>query len=384
MFLYNRHLADIVIIVSSLAAAFLLTRWTWNIWAAGNARRQRIVAGGSTVISFLMFAGMAFTFYRVAGLVSVWWATWFKSAGIILCVWVIGLVPVVWFWIALPRKAAFDPDRRRFLTAARVTTIAAPVVLTGFGFIRRNDLRLEEVEIPVRGLPEDLNGLRIVQLTDIHMSPFLSESDLARAVDMANETKAHIALVTGDLISERGDPLDICLKQLARLKSEAGTLGCLGNHEIYAGSSNYTTTQGARAGMDFLRNRSRILKFGSAQLNIGGVDYQRFGLPYLVGTEKLVEPGMPNILLSHNPDVFPLAAKQGWNLTLGGHTHGGQVNFEILSANLNIMRFYTPYVYGKYSQDGSSIFVSRGIGTVGIPARIGAPPEVALIRLRTA
>ena len=91
-----------------------------------------------------------------------------------------------------------------------------------------------------------------------------------------------------------------------------------------------------------------------------------------------------NLLLSHNPDVFPVAAKQGWDLTLAGHTHGGQVTVEILDRSLNVARFFTPFVYGLYHSGRSSIYVTRGIGTIALPTRIGAPPETALLRLRKA
>ena len=87
------------------------------------------------------------------------------------------------------------------------------------------------------------------------------------------------------------------------------------------------------------------------------------------------------MLLSHNPDVFPVAARKGFPLTISGHTHGGQVRIEILGQDLNVARFFTPYVDGLYRRGDSSIFVSRGIGTIGLPARLGAPPEVALITL---
>jgi predicted MPP superfamily phosphohydrolase len=90
---------------------------------------------------------------------------------------------------------------------------------------------------------------------------------------------------------------------------------------------------------------------------------------------------MTNILLSHNPDVFPVAADLGFQATLSGHTHGGQITVEILNRNLSVARFYTPYVYGLYRRSRSTIYVTRGIGTVGLPARLGARPEVALIRL---
>jgi hypothetical protein len=220
-----------------------------------------------------------------------------------------------------------------------------------------------------------------VQISDIHLSAFVSQGLVERAVGMANEAKGHLALVTGDLISLTGDPLDSCINILSGLRSDAGTYGCLGNHEIYAKAEAYTTREAAKHGMRFLRKEAELLKFGQATLNLAGVDYQQRSKPYLVGVEKLVKPDTINILLSHNPDVFPVAASQGFDLTFAGHTHGGQVNFEILHQNVNIARFFTPYIYGRYERAGKSLFVTRGIGTVGAPARLGAPPEVALIRL---
>ena len=95
-------------------------------------------------------------------------------------------------------------------------------------------------------------------------------------------------------------------------------------------------------------------------------------------------PGAVNVLLSHNPDVFPVAAHQGYNLLLAGHTHGGQVSVEILDQDINPARFFTPFVYGLYRSGGAAAYVTRGIGTIGIPARIGAPPEISLLRLRKA
>jgi predicted MPP superfamily phosphohydrolase len=118
-------------------------------------------------------------------------------------------------------------------------------------------------------------------------------------------------------------------------------------------------------------------------LNVAGVDYQpqRLRRQYLDGAERLIAPGAVNVLLSHNPDVFPVAAEQGFDLTIAGHTHGGQINVEILHQSLNIARFVTPFVYGRYRAGRSSLYVSRGIGTIGLPIRIGAPPEITLLRL---
>jgi len=275
--------------------------------------------------------------------------------------------------------------RRNFLRVARGLLFAAPAAVVGYGmFIQRLRMNLREQEISIAGLPADLDGLKIVQLTDIHMGPFLSVVELERAVEIANETRPHIALVTGDLTSFKGDPLDDCLDRLKRLRADAGVFGCLGNHEIYTGSEDYVTFQGALFGMRMLRQNHQVLRFGAARLNLAGVDYQRKTEAYLQGADKLIVPGAFNVLLSHNPDVFPVAAQQGFQFTIAGHTHGGQVRVEILRQDLNIARFFTPYVDGLYRRDNAAIFVSRGIGTIGIPARLGSPPEVALLRLRRA
>ncbi len=278
----------------------------------------------------------------------------------------------------------FDPGRRKLVNATGSTLAAVPFAMAGFGcLVQRTNFQVREVDMPIPGLPRDLEGLRVLQLTDIHLGPFLAERDLARVIDESRNLRPHLAVITGDLISMRGDPLDACLRQIARLRPDAGIFGCMGNHEIYAGTQEYTAAQGARLGMNFLRQRARQLRFGAATLNLAGVDYQaqRFRSHYLEGAERLIAPGALNVLLSHSPDVFPVAVKQGFDLTIAGHTHGGQVNIEILHQNLNIARFFTPFVYGRYQLNRASIYVSRGIGTIGLPVRIGAPPEITLLRL---
>lgn len=276
------------------------------------------------------------------------------------------------------------PERRRFLTTASRALVAAPAIITGTGLTQRAAFQVNEVDVVIPSLPKDLNGLRIVQLTDIHLGTFLDRTELRRAVDMANELRAHVAVVTGDLISAYGDPLAEAVEEVARLKADAGIWGCHGNHEIHAHAEAAADTEGRRRDVRFLRQTSAALRFGDARLNLAGVDYQKIGFPYLRGMDKFIEQGSLNVLLSHNPDVFPVAALQGYGLTLSGHTHGGQVNFEILDQRVNVARFITPYTRGLYRAGNSAIFVSSGIGTIGVPVRFGAPAEVSLIRLRGA
>jgi predicted MPP superfamily phosphohydrolase len=314
---------------------------------------------------------------------------WIRAAGMLWAMALVGGVVIEratawllgWHTTRRPRgrSAAVDLDRRH---ALRLAAVSMPAAVLGYGAIlERRTFRLREVDIRIPGLAHDLDGLRLVQITDIHMSPFFSAQDLEYAIGIANETKAHVALMTGDLITQRGDPLEECIRLLQKVKADTGLLGCLGNHEISADCEDHATAYAARRGMRILRSCSEQLRFGNASINFAGVDYQRRGKPYLKGAGRLMQPGMLNVLLSHNPDVFPSAAAMGYDLTIAGHTHGGQVTVEILHQYLNIARFYTPYVYGHYERGGRSVYVSRGLGTVGVPVRVGAPPEVALIRL---
>jgi predicted MPP superfamily phosphohydrolase len=347
-------------------------------WLLDSYRQRTWIWLASIGSTALLVAGYLLEFQRVLRHFPVQWWTWLECASLVETVWLVGL----WLAIVVRRRTPqFSSGRRRLLQTAGAGLCIAPLAGTAFGIARRNQFRVSEVAVPINNLPKDLDGLRIVQITDIHLSPFLSEREFATAIDMANETRANIALVTGDLITRPGDPLDACLRQLARLRADAGVLGCLGNHEIYARAENYVTEQGRRIGIAFLRHETKQLRFGNTTLNFAGVDYQRMHSLYLSGAEQLVLPGAVNVLLSHNPDVFPVAAAQGYDLTIAGHTHGGQVDVEILHQHMNVARYFTPFVQGLYRRDRSSVYVSNGLGTIGVPVRLGAPPEVSVLRL---
>lgn len=368
-----------VILVQATGAGLLL-------WGPARVRLLHLrwaVMAGTVISAMVVMLGFLLRFARVSRYFPLWWVGWGRGlifAWAFLSVFLVAAI-LISRW-GLQARPGHSPARRAFLFTTRATLLCSPAIVTGYGvFIQRLDLSLREKDLVFPGLPKDLDGLRLVQLTDIHLSPFLSERELARAVDMANETRAHLALVTGDLITSGSDPLDICLRQLSRLRADAGVFGCMGNHEIYANAEEYVEQQGARMGHRYLRQRAESLKFGQTTLNLAGVDYQRMHKPYLVGAERMVAPDAFNVLLSHNPDVFPVAARQGYQLTIAGHTHGGQVRVEILYQDLNVARFFTPYVDGLYRQDKAAVFVSRGIGTIALPARIGSPPEVNLLRL---
>jgi hypothetical protein len=154
----------------------------------------------------------------------------------------------------------------------------------------------------------------------------------------------------------------------------------MGNHEYYADVQGVTEEKARALGMTFLRQESRRLRFGTSSINLSGVDFQS-SAPFLWHGENYISEGDFNLLLAHTPQVFPEASDHQFDLVLSGHTHGGQINLGFLGANLNICDLRTPYTKGLYTRGKSRIYVNSGLGTIGVPVRIGAPAEITLIRL---
>jgi predicted MPP superfamily phosphohydrolase len=307
-----------------------------------------------------------------------------------------------------------DPSRRTFFRTASVVAGAAPFLGVMYGYAaERLRYQVCRVEIPLTNLPPELDGMKIVQISDIHLSSYMTRDSVRRAVDMANDVGADLAVVTGDLITGVHDPIADCVEEIRHLQAPLGVYGCNGNHEIYARAEGLAERLFQQAGMKMLRRENTILQYRGAQLNLIGVDYQRERTPsgrkmqMLANVEPLVRRDMPNILLSHNPNSFNRAAELGVELSLAGHTHGGQVQVEILEVSLSPARFITDYIAGLYHRPllmpdqpkrlGETIklmqnapkglaalYVNRGIGTVGAPLRLGAPPEITHIVLRRA
>ncbi|HVZ18898.1 MAG TPA: metallophosphoesterase [Terriglobales bacterium] len=309
--------------------------------------------------------------------------------------------------VAIRRNAeAPDPERRNFFRATARLAAAVPIVAGIYGYAaERFNFQIRKVDIPVANLPEALDGFKIVQLSDIHIGDFMPREEVARAIDMANELGAHVAMVTGDFITGHNDPLAGCIEEIARLRVPLGIWGCNGNHEIYAEAEDEAQLLFARHGMKLLRDERTELKWHGAKLNLIGVDYQRDHMvsgpkpPMLAGVESLIRRDMPNVLLSHNPNSFYKAAELGIELSLAGHSHGGQVNVEILDRRVNPSRFITEFIAGLYrlpigsaasnaqgksARQHASLYVNRGLGTIGLPARLGVDPEISLLTLRQA
>src|ERR1019366_145988 len=305
----------------------------------------------------------------------------------------------------------FSPSRRTFFQYAACLAGSAPFLSATHGFAAgRLRYTIERVDVPVANLPPELDGLRIAQLSDIHIGDYMPPHEIARAVDMANDLQPDISFVTGDFVSSEGDPLDACITELSRLRAPLGVWGCNGNHEIYAGVEDDAERLFREKGMRLLRASNAVVEHNGARFNLLGVDYQRDHMtsgertgPMLQEIEPLIRRDMPNVLLSHNPNSFHRAAELGIELSLAGHTHGGQIKFEIVDHSVSPARLITPFVAGLYHLPMSShagtasgnglqkaglqkaaLYVNRGLGTLGFPVRIGVPPEITLLTLRRA
>ena len=293
-----------------------------------------------------------------------------------------------------PRRGPLlSPERRHFLTKTAVTLSATPFAACAYGLMyERTEIETTRQSIHLERLPKTFDGFRIAQLSDIHIGPFMPADEIRKCVAMVNRLKPDLVALTGDFVSWEGSPQRAVVEALSGLKAPFGIYGCLGNHERWAHVEDSITRLFAGKGAKILRLENATIESGGECLNLIGVDYQSrtpFGPPqdgivsqYLEGVEPLMLPDTVNILLSHNPNTFDRAAELGIDLSLAGHTHGGQVTLEYISPDLSPARLITAYVRGLFRKGDSQLYVNRGIGTIFSPVRFGSPPEITLFELK--
>jgi len=297
------------------------------------------------------------------------------------------------------RQALSSPSRRRFLERTAMVVGTVPFAAGAYGMIfERVDLETTWQQIRLARLPHAFDGFRIAQLSDIHIGPFMSEAEIRRVVEITNRLKADLIVLTGDYVTWDPSTQGAVVNVLAGLKAPYGVFGCLGNHELWTRTESSITRLFADTGIPILRQeRVSIAAAGPGNpaddrsLNLIGVDFQThtsiwrrergFVQQYLAGVYRLVRPDSVNILLSHNPNTFDRAADLGIDLSLAGHTHGGQVSLEFVHPGISPARLVSPYVRGWFQKGNAQLYVNRGIGTIGVPIRIDAPPEITVFDL---
>lgn len=266
---------------------------------------------------------------------------------------------------------------------------AAPAVVLGgsaasgayaFGY-EPSALTLERVRIPLERLPPELSGTTIALLTDLHVGPYTRPSFIAEAVALANSTKADLVLLGGDYVHRGARYFGPCAEVASGLKARLGVYAVTGNHDHWEGIDEAMDAFAA-SDITFLRNRAVPLESGGARLWLAGVDDLLVRKADPVAALAAVPRDEVTLLLSHNPDLVEvLEPGLPVDLMLSGHTHGGQVRIPILGPPVVPSRYGQRYAAGIARRGATTVYTSRGIGTISPPVRFNCPPEVTLIEL---
>src|SRR5688500_18001877 len=243
-----------------------------------------------------------------------------------------------------------------------------------------NSLSLERVEITLDRLPKKLDGLRIIHLSDTHHSPFTNLEHIQRAVKVANRLKPDVFMLTGDHVSHEKKYIAPVAKVLGELKAKFGTYACLGNHDHWT-SPDLVVKKFSEVGIRLLVNGGFRFEARGGSFWLCGVDDHMVGKTDLAAALRGSFPDEMKLLLAHNPIIFRHATRFGVDLTLSGHTHGGQVKVRDPEKRLLPRRRLRS---GLHSRRDSQIYITRGIGTVVLPIRYQCPPEISLLELRAA
>jgi predicted MPP superfamily phosphohydrolase len=253
----------------------------------------------------------------------------------------------------------------------------------GYGFANALDLpgvRWQRFDLP--NLPAAWDGLKILQISDVHAGPYMDTDRMARLRDMAHGLNPDLIVFTGDQMDRRNSDAQRFVEGFSGISAPMGVWGILGNHDHF---------------IDPKRSEWALEAAGIQPLVNSAVTFERSGASLaLVGIEDLLArdgrapnfsilakyPSSFRICLCHQPQGWHRAAAAGAHLTLSGHTHGGQI--ALTGRNLNVARFSTRYVAGPYRREEAYLYVSRGVGVGAVPVRVGAPPEIDLLTLRTA
>lgn len=279
--------------------------------------------------------------------------------------------------------AQVDEERRGFLARA----MAGTALVTGGGVAAYGRWRafaapeVTELVVKVPKLPKALEGLSIVQLTDIHVGPFIERRFMDELVRRANALRPDLVAITGDLVDGDVPTLGGAVAALGDLKARFGRFFVTGNHEYFSGEVAWTGFL-ETIGVQVLRNRHVSIGDAGGSLDLVGVDDwsggRRRGRPGYDLDQALAgrNPERAAVLLAHQPENFKVAAERGVDVQLSGHTHGGQ---------LFPMTFFIglrwEHAAGHYRHGGSHLYVSRGCGFWGPPMRVGSPPELVKLVL---
>ncbi|MBP1773504.1 MAG: putative phosphohydrolase [Holophagaceae bacterium] len=283
-----------------------------------------------------------------------------------------------------------DPSRRAFLrTAALASTGAAAALGVAGARQAYGDPEVTRLDLAFPDLPAGLDGLRLAHLSDLHAGPLVGPELLRRWRDLTERERPDLALFTGDLVDSRPDELEPLLEAFRGFQPPFGRFAILGNHDYFDDPRPIWRDLEA-AGIRCLENASALVVRGGATLAVMGLQdpmarngrFRRlvFGPgPRPVEAARDLPADAFRLCLNHRPSEWEQALAAGARLTLSGHTHGGQIN---PIPGFSSAHLIGPRTHGLYREGEDLLYVSRGLGVVGLPLRIAAPPEIAIITLR--
>jgi predicted MPP superfamily phosphohydrolase len=273
------------------------------------------------------------------------------------------------------------------IAAAIVIAIVGSLLLAGY--LGSKSLVVREVDASIPGLPAEFDGLSIAQVSDLHVGPHTSRRFLNRVVRAVRELTPDVVAVTGDLVDDRAEDVATYAEALGALDAPLGVFMIAGNHDVYAGWDSVEPRLRAEVPARLLLNEAHIIRRGEATLVLGGTGDPaggRRGQSRAAPDVERTLAGAPNgatiVALAHNPALWPALAQRGVALTLSGHTHWGQ--FAMPSLGWSLASPFLKHAMGAYRDNDALLYINPGTGYWGIPFRLGALPEVTLVRLRRA
>ncbi|MBW3593582.1 MAG: metallophosphoesterase [Actinobacteria bacterium] len=241
-----------------------------------------------------------------------------------------------------------------------------------------------EVDVPIRRLPQELDGFRILHLSDLHLGTIsLNALALDRALEWARERSPDLVVVTGDLVSRRAGKWKL-EQALGRLRAPHGTWAILGNHDVDDARDPFSRPTDLsdlhERGATLLRDRATTLEVNGRSVEIVGLDPETHGRG---GRAPVPDPRADlRILLAHFPDAVDRLPPRSFDLALAGHLHGGQICLPSPWGKVRLSHVRGGYWEGLFETAAGMLYVSRGLGTTFVPFRLFARPEVAMLTLR--
>lgn len=284
-----------------------------------------------------------------------------------------------------------DLTRRQFLQKVGWTSATVPFAVVGYGLMRDlYDFQVRHVEIAVPNLPQAFHGLRIAQISDLHAGSLFSERPMEHAVETINAQRPDLIMITGDFVNNDHREAPVILPAISRLSAELGVFAVRGNHDHYADVGRVSAMI-RDAGVNLLVNDARTLAIDGARLHIIGTDNTGFGQSHadLPAALRNTRPNGEDarILMTHDPTFWDAAREIApeIDLTLSGHTHGGQFGFELGPLRWSLARLVYQRWAGLYTEDSGTslqqLYINRGLATVGPPLRLGIRPEITILTL---